>query len=201
MRQLHQSGRTFRVEKVPLCYMADFAWASTETRKIVKGEERIVHFLDAKQTVRQTDWEHRYARSCDVCSLRTICGGLFDRGDAYDPAELYPVFVDRDAIVESILRDPRDPSFAFRSLEAWREDFELRLTEARARHAQRGTTGVSAAEMSPSGAPAVGQVTEQGMRLFEAKRLVEGRKAERLGITLERPDVALGSPENQGQKP
>jgi hypothetical protein len=47
----------------------------------------------------------------------------------------------------------------------------------------------------------VGQVTEQGMRLFEAKRLVEGRKAERLGITLERPDVALGSPENQGQKP
>lgn len=201
MRLLHQSGRTFRVEKVPLCYMADFAWASTETRKIVKGEERIVHFLDAKQTVRQTDWEHRYARSCDVCSLRTICGGLFDRGDAYDPAELYPVFVDRDAIVESILRDPRDPSFAFRSLEAWREDFELRLAEARARHAQRGTTGGSAAEMSPPGAPAVGQVTEQGMRLFEAKRLVEGRKAERLGITLERPDVALGSPENQGQKP
>ena len=51
---LQQTGRTFRVEKVPLCYMADFAWASTETRKIVKHEERIVHFLDEKQTVRQT---------------------------------------------------------------------------------------------------------------------------------------------------
>src|SRR4051812_18864016 len=83
---LHATGRTFRVEKVPLCYMTEFAWASTETRKIVKGEERIVHFLDAKQTVRQTDWEHIYAPSCASCSLRTICGGLFDRGNAYDPA-------------------------------------------------------------------------------------------------------------------
>jgi hypothetical protein len=33
LKLLHQSGRTFRVEKVPLCYMGDFAWASTETRK------------------------------------------------------------------------------------------------------------------------------------------------------------------------
>lgn len=201
MRLLHQSGRTFRVEKVPLCYMADFAWASTETRKIVKGEERIVHFLDAKQTVRQTDWGHRYARSCDVCSLRTICGGLFDRGDAYDPAELHPVFVDRDAVVESILRDPRDPSYEFRSLEAWREDFDRRLVDARARHAQRDPNTDGPAGMSPPGAPAVGMVTDQGQRLFEAKRLTEGRKAERLGIALERAEGTLKSPENQGDKP
>ena len=89
LRLLHQSGRTFRVEKVPLCFMTEFAWASTETRKIVKGEERIVHFLDAKQTVRQTDWEHIYSEGCARCSLRTICGGLFDRGNAYDPDELH----------------------------------------------------------------------------------------------------------------
>ena len=29
MRLLHDAGRTFRVERVPLCYMAEFAWAST----------------------------------------------------------------------------------------------------------------------------------------------------------------------------
>ena len=102
MRLLHASGRSFRVEKVPLCYLGEFGWASTETRKIVKSEERIVHFLDAKQTVRQTDWEHIYSPSCEACTLRTICGGLFDRGNAYDPAVLYPVFVSRDAIVEAI---------------------------------------------------------------------------------------------------
>ena len=106
---LQKTGRTFRVEKVPLCYLVDFAWASTETRKIVKGEERIVHFLDMKQTVRQTQWEHIYSEACDVCSLRTICGGLFDRGDAYDPAELHPVFVDRDQVVRRIIEDAGGP--------------------------------------------------------------------------------------------
>ncbi len=107
---LQRSGRTFRVEKVPLCYMADFAWASTETRKIVKAEERIVHFLDEKQTVRQTEWEHVYSSACEPCALRSICGGLFDRGNGYDPAELHPVFLSKQAIVRKILEDPDDPS-------------------------------------------------------------------------------------------
>ena len=192
LRLLHQSGRTFRVEKVPLCYMTDFAWASTETRKITKGEERIVHFLDAKQTVRQTDWGHEYAKACDVCSLRTICGGLFDRGNAYDPAELHPVFVDRDAVVERIIRDPNDPSYGLRSLAAWREDFDRRLAEARAiGSSPRRNHDAPPPEMTPQGAPSVGAITEQGLRLFEAKRLTEGRKAARLGVALEKPDVAL----------
>ena len=58
MRWLHKAGKTFRVERVPLCYMTEFAHCSTETRKIVKKEERIVHFLDEKGTIRQTDWMH-----------------------------------------------------------------------------------------------------------------------------------------------
>ena len=192
LKLLHQSGRTFRVEKVPLCYMAEFAWASTETRKIVKGEERIVHFLDAKQTVRQTDWEHIYAEGCSACSLRTICGGLFDRGNAYDPGELYPVFIDRDAIVEKIIHDPRDPSYEFRTMDAWRQDFDRRLAEARAQGTHRPNQGRDdqpPASMSPPGSPAVGLITEQGLRLFEAKRHSEGRKAAQHGITLERPEV------------
>ena len=129
LAMLQHTGRTFRVEKVPLCYMTDFAWASTETRKIVKGEERIVHFLDNKQTVRQARLEHIYADGCNHCSLRTICGGLFDRGNGYDPAELHPVFVDRDAIVERIIRDPNDPSYQFRSLDEWKANFEKRCQE------------------------------------------------------------------------
>jgi MoaA/NifB/PqqE/SkfB family radical SAM enzyme len=193
LRLLHQSGRTFRVEKVPLCYMTEFAWASTETRKIVKGEERIVHFLDAKQTVRQTDWEHIYAEGCRSCSLRTICGGLFDRGSAYDPGELHPVFVDRDAVVERILRDPKDPSYRFRTLEEWRKDFEARIAEsaANAERKQRPRGDAPPEEMSPPDAPAVGQITEQGLRLFHAKRSAEGRKAQAQGLALERTDTAL----------
>lgn len=202
MRFLHKSGRTFRVEKVPLCYMADFPWASTETRKIVKGEERIVHFLDAKQTVRQTDWEHIYADACGACSLRLICGGLFDRGQGYDPAELAPVFVDRDQIVRAILEDPADPSYRDRypTLDAWKRDFDVRIEETRARAAQRaalraehGDLDMPPPEMREPDAPQVGQVTDCGRRLFESKRKREAEKAAATGVRMERTD---GAPSN-----
>lgn len=112
MRKLAESGRSFRVERVPLCYMAEFAHCSTETRKIVKSEERIVHFLDDKGTVRQTEWGHLYADVCDKCTLRSICGGLFDRGNAYDPGELSPLFVDARPIVARIVQDLQsDPAW------------------------------------------------------------------------------------------
>ena len=102
MRFLHRTGRTFRVERVPLCYMTEFADCSTETRKIVKGEERIVHFLDDKGTVRQTDFRHPKAEVCRRCSLDDICGGLFELGAHYDLAELHPVFVDKEAIIAKV---------------------------------------------------------------------------------------------------
>ena len=174
MRLLHRSGRSFRVEKVPLCYMGEFGWASTETRKIVKGEERIVHFLDAKQTVRQTDWEHRYAPGCAVCSLRPICGGLFDRGDAYDPAELAPQFIDPEPVVRAILEDPRDPSFSRVSLAQWRAAFSGRVKET-------GSIG-------QVDGLAVGALSPEGERLYAAKRRAEGRKAGALGVAMERGD-------------
>jgi MoaA/NifB/PqqE/SkfB family radical SAM enzyme len=105
MRTLHRTGRTFRVERVPLCYMTEFADCSTETRKIVKGEERIVHFLDEKGTIRQTDFHHPKSEACRHCALDDICGGLFELGDHYDLGELHPVFVDpqvKDEIVRKI---------------------------------------------------------------------------------------------------
>jgi MoaA/NifB/PqqE/SkfB family radical SAM enzyme len=102
MRFLYATGRSFRVERVPLCYMTEFAHCSTETRKIIKGEERIVHFLDDKGTVRQTDFRHPKAEVCRRCSLDDICGGLFELGDHYDLGELHPVFVDKDAIIAKV---------------------------------------------------------------------------------------------------
>ena len=104
MRLLDRAGKSFRVERVPLCYMTEYAHCSTETRKIVKGEERIVHFLDDKGTIRQTDFVHAKAEVCQSCTLDSICGGLFDLGEHYDPAELYPVFVDPAPIVAAIGR-------------------------------------------------------------------------------------------------
>lgn len=194
MMLLDRTGRSFRVEKVPLCYMSGFPWASTETRKIVKGEERIVHFLDAKQTVRQTDWEHIYSETCGVCSVRQICGGLFDRGNAYDPAELTPIFVPLDHVVERILFDRHDPSFAkYASLAEWQEDFGRRVAESAALRDKKRQHGgdMPPPEMRPTGGPAVGFVSEQGKRLFESKRRSEARKAEQAGVALEKIDIQL----------
>jgi len=106
MRFLHSSGRSFRVERVPLCYMTEFAHCSTETRKIIKGEERIVHFLDEKGTIRQTDFVHPKSDVCTVCSLNDVCGGLFELGEHYDLDELYPVFVPMDEVVSRVRAEP-----------------------------------------------------------------------------------------------
>ncbi|MFK7998152.1 MAG: radical SAM protein [Polyangiales bacterium] len=182
MRFLHKSGRTFRVEKVPLCFMTDFAWASTETRKIVKGEERIVCFLDAKQSVRQTDWEHIYTDGCEQCSLREICGGLFDRGNGYDPAELSPVFIERDKVVRTIIEDPSDPSYKLRDLEAWNLDFQKRVDAAK-------EAGPARTFEQPD--IQVGALTAKGKRRFEAKRRSESGHAAARGVAMERLDDQL----------
>ena len=100
---LERRGRTYRVERVPLCYMTEFAHASTETRKIVKEEERIVHFLDEKGMVRQTDWEHGKADVCADCSLTSICAGLFEMDNFYSSAELYTLYVPKEPIIRRIL--------------------------------------------------------------------------------------------------
>ncbi len=107
MRYLDRHGCTFRAERVPLCYMVELAHCSTETRKIVRGEERIVHFLDDKGTVRQTEFRHGKAAVCAACSLDEICAGLYDAGGWYDPAELHAVFVSREAVVQRVLEEEK----------------------------------------------------------------------------------------------
>jgi MoaA/NifB/PqqE/SkfB family radical SAM enzyme len=104
MRLASEHGVTFRVERVPLCYMVEHAHVSTETRKIVKDEERIVHFLDGKGMVHQRSqaFVHCKTDACKVCRLDPICAGLDGLGEFFDGSALYPVFVDPAPIVERI---------------------------------------------------------------------------------------------------
>ncbi len=107
LRLLSARGLTFRVERVPLCYMAEWAHASTETRKLVKDEERVIHFLDGKGTVRQQAQAFLRARApaCAACRVSAICGGLDGLGDFHDGAELYPIFLDPDEIAARVRRE------------------------------------------------------------------------------------------------
>jgi len=104
---LEAAGLTFRVERVPLCYMVDYAHVSTETRKIVKEESRVIHFLDEKRRVSQHEpgaWLRGKGDACAHCRLDPICAGLDSMDVHYDSSDLYPVFVDPADIIRRIRR-------------------------------------------------------------------------------------------------
>ena len=101
-RILESTNRTFRVERVPLCYMPEFEYASTETRKIVLEEERAVYFLDKKGFIRQKKFGYNKAECCKDCTLNKICAGLCMMDIFYHSYELYTVFVNPNAIIKKI---------------------------------------------------------------------------------------------------
>jgi len=102
MELLHQRGKTFRAERIPLCYMPSFAHCSTETRKIVKKEERIVYFLDSKGLVRQKQGVYGKAECCHSCTLCEICAGLYQMDKFFSSKELYPLFIDKEEVKKKI---------------------------------------------------------------------------------------------------
>ncbi|MDD5770533.1 MAG: radical SAM protein [Candidatus Gracilibacteria bacterium] len=90
MEFLESKNKTFRVERLPICFMRGFEFASTETRKIVKNEERIVHFLDFRETFRELEWEHERALECNKCDLKSICAGIYEYKNYYNYVKVKP---------------------------------------------------------------------------------------------------------------
>ena len=103
---LHNKGKTFRAERVPLCYMTEFAHCSTEARKIIKKEERTIYFLDKKGLTFQKGWAYGKTECCNECSLNKICPGLYLIDKYFSSKELYPVFVSKDEVIKRVLANP-----------------------------------------------------------------------------------------------
>jgi len=55
--------------------MRGFERASTETRKMVKEEERLVYFLDFRESINDKgeDFIHDKFPKCSKCDLNSIC--------------------------------------------------------------------------------------------------------------------------------
>jgi MoaA/NifB/PqqE/SkfB family radical SAM enzyme len=102
LKILTEKQKTFRVERVPLCYLAGFEFACTETRKIIKQESRTVYYLDQKGKSTQNEWKSEKTQACGSCSLNDICAGLYGRGNYYASVELSPVFINKEAIIKKI---------------------------------------------------------------------------------------------------
>ncbi len=145
MEFLAATGRTFRAERVPLCYMPAFAECSTETRKIVKEEERCIRFLDRKGFVLQKQFLHGKAAACDACAYDPVCAGLYSMGYHYDPAELYPLAGNVVDVMRKVLRREPEPELVAR-IEARRG---LRSDEQPDDHGLRAPEGGT---VSPSAA-------------------------------------------------
>lgn len=103
MEYLTVTGRTFRAERVPLCFMKRFAHASTEARKIIKEEERCIRFLDQKGYVRQLEFLHGKGTACDACRWDPICAGMFSMAKSFDERELSPIFEDPKPVIQKVL--------------------------------------------------------------------------------------------------
>ncbi len=101
---LQAAGKTFRVERVPLCYMADFGWACVEVRKIVKKEGRMIYFLNEDGLIFEPPdgWHYGKHKRCEICTLKSICAGLFAMGKCFDGEELSPVFVPLESVTSLI---------------------------------------------------------------------------------------------------
>jgi len=104
LKLLTKLNKSFRVERVPLCYLKDFEHVSTETRKIVKDETTTVHFLDQKGKIEQKgkNFQHQKAEVCKECSLNPICAGLYAMGQYYSSSELRSINKDAELVIGKI---------------------------------------------------------------------------------------------------
>ncbi len=166
MAFLDATGRTFRAERVPLCAMPRFAWASTETRKIVKEEERCINFLDGKGWVHQLEFLHGKAEACRACTFDPICAGLYSMARTFDERELSPLFEPIEPVVERVLGRAASPELLVR-LEARRDrrspteqptEAERTASAARPMAPPPDVPGLPAPEYGPKGSSSSARV-------------------------------------------
>lgn len=99
---------SYRIERVPLCYMAGYEHNSTETRRIVKKDKFKILFLDEKGEVDKKDGDVFYGKTecCGVCYLNEICIGLYSMDVHYMSDELFPVFhCTKEEVSEKVLEN------------------------------------------------------------------------------------------------
>jgi len=89
--------KTFRLERVPLCYMRNFECYSTETIRAITKQESSVFFLDERKfksiNFRSMEHEYRKKEGCDYCAVKDICVGVNKNYiKLYNQDEIYPFF-------------------------------------------------------------------------------------------------------------
>jgi len=82
LQHILDEGCTFRIEKIPLCFLSGFEHFHSDLRRDIFNETRLNSFFRVKTDHTPKDWykETRnrffYAPQCGGCSLKEICPGI-----------------------------------------------------------------------------------------------------------------------------
>lgn len=100
---------TFRLERVPLCYMVGFEEFSTEARQIALKERRLTYFVQNEYSnnnsplIEKKSIYHK-TETCSNCFLNTICPGLNPNYvTVHGLNEIFPVFIKPENIIQKII--------------------------------------------------------------------------------------------------
>lgn len=104
-KYLESIWNTFRVEKMPLCFIPWYEWANTECRKIVKDEKRYVRFLDFREKINESwrDFQHWLLDDCKNCILNEICWWVYENKKRYNYINVKPKWIDYKGNLEKII--------------------------------------------------------------------------------------------------
>ncbi len=92
---LSRKGKNFRVERVPLCYMVEFAEYSTEARRIFTGTKTYGTVREEQEFYTDPYWKREYVRgeACRHCFWKNLCPGINRRyAEIHGTSEVYPIF-------------------------------------------------------------------------------------------------------------
>jgi len=100
-----ENGLTFRLERVPLCYMAGFEEFSTEARMPTFNERRLTYFAQnesANEDNLMIERKKQYLQTetCNRCFLKNLCPGLNQNYvEIHGSNEIFPVFTRSEEII------------------------------------------------------------------------------------------------------
>lgn len=102
------NGLTFRLERVPLCYMSGFEEFSTEVRMPAFDEKRLTYFAQNEDPERESlnveeKSQYHKTEACNYCFLKHLCPGLNPNYIAiHGSDEVFPVFTKPEEIINRI---------------------------------------------------------------------------------------------------
>jgi len=108
---LKSKGITFRIERLPLCYMWGFEEFSSDIRRGVFDQKRYTSFFKSADNASkemftsELNSKYHYAEQCNICQIKSLCPGINPQYvSVYGDKEVFPVFIDPKKIVEKVKR-------------------------------------------------------------------------------------------------